>query len=259
MITGVLSLSNAAGLDYPFLPVVCNLSSLCDWVLVGVDPNFPADKNLIESIGLPNVECVDSVWNKTVDNGNEIALQMDKLVSLAGQQGSGWVVVLQADEMLNDEDFSLLRSTMEGAPASTIGLSTERLYFWGSFDKVRQDWNAWLVRIFRTGYFSFMAENTDKGGMFSAPIKEGDIVEVPCKVHHYSRIGDAASISRRVRNLDTFFHAEENLLKEEELPEYDFKGREFDNFNKNNPPPEKELVIVDYNGTHPKGIMEWYE
>jgi len=48
------------------------------------------------------------------------------------------------------------------------------------------------------------------------------------------------------------------LVPEASLPPYDFKGREYDNYNIKEPPPEKEVVVVDYEGTHPLGIGEWY-
>jgi len=185
---------------------------------------------------------------------------METLVDYAGEmEGAEWVVVLQADEMLHEDDFEYLRHTMESVPKEITGLATERLYFWGGLKKIRQDWNARLIRIFRPGYFSFLAENTDKAGMYSAATEPGEVIDISCNIYHYSRVGSPSNISRRVRSLDAFFHPEEELIPIDDLPEYDFDGREFDNFNIVSPPPKKELTIVDYEGTHPLGVEEWYE
>ena len=151
-ITGILSISNGTGLAYPYKVVVHNLMRLCDNVIVGVDPEFPLDRESLESLGLEayGLQLVDAPWNR--DNrcgGTEIALQMDSLVRLAKTQHSDWVVVMQADELLHDGDFSMLRSFMGRAEDSTTGFSTERMYFWKNLSTVRTDWNAKMVRIFR--------------------------------------------------------------------------------------------------------------
>ncbi len=262
MIYGILSISNGVGLKYPFLPVIANLSKLCDTVLVGLDPKHPQDfeavKNFIDS-GLPNVHVIEAAWNReNIDAGSEIAIQMDSLVNVAKLEGATWVVVPQADEMFLDADFDMLKLFMKRAAPDTIGFSTERLYFWGGFDKIRKDWNATLVRIFRAGAFSFLADGTDKAGMYAGSLVPGNVVALPYKMYHYSRVGSAQEISNRVRNLDGLFHPAETLVAPEAVPEYDFKTRSFDNYAVTGLPPEIEGEVVEFTGNHPSGIKEWF-
>lgn len=260
-ITGILSISNGSGLLYPYPVVIHSLQCMCDNVIVGVDPTFPLDRQTIETFGLDNVEIVDSVWDRSCrGDGTEIATQMDKLVDIAGWRGSDWVVVAQADELFHDDDFPMLRSFMERNLHTNVnGFSTERIYFWKDLNTVRVDWNATLVRIFRPGTYSFLAEGTSKDGMFSGPVKQGEEIALPYKLFHYSRVdSDPAIISRRVRNLDSFFHPEETLLSEEELPEYDFVSREYDNYSKNEKPPQVGGKFSVFQGTHPQGVVAWY-
>jgi hypothetical protein len=259
-VTGVLSISNGAGLEYPYPVVVHSLQRLCDNVVVGVDPQFPADRKLLEGFSLEGVHIVDAPWDRTNRNGGtEIAIQMDRLVQLAKTQGSDWVVVMQADELFHDDDFGMLRSFMERAPSTTTGFSTERVYFWKDLQTVRTDWNAHLVRVFRPRHYSFMAEGTSKDGMYSGPLSPGVAVELPYKIYHYSRVDlDPVLISRRVRNLDTFFHPEETLVPAVELTEYDFTPREHDNFSIVETPKKVTAVFENYTGTHPFGVKEWY-
>lgn len=259
MIYGILSMSNGTGLKYPFPVVIKNLSKLCDKVLVGVDPAFPEDAHAIAWLGCKNVEMVPAPWDrKNIQAGSEIAMQMDRLTALAHFMGASWVVVPQADELFLDDDFEMLRAFMSRANSNVIGFSTERLYFWGSFDKVRKDWNAKLVRIFRPGTFSFMAPGTDKAGMYSASVVAGEVVDLPYKLFHYSRMGDPQDISKRVRNLDGFFHPEDSLLPYDQLPDYTYVPRPFDNYAVAGPPPEIAGDFEDYKGKHPSGIKEWF-
>lgn len=260
-ITGILSISNGWGLEYPYPPVVLGLSTLCDNVLVGLDPSFSNDMVTVEALGLPNVEIVEAPWDRSNRNaGAEIAIQMDRLVSIACAGRSDWVVVMQADELLHEKDFPALRELMGRELTGPVnGFSLERLYFWRGLGTIRKDWNASLVRIFKPGTYSFLSEGTDKAGMYSGPLVAGEERKLSCKIYHYSRVDlDPMRISRRVRNLDSFFHAEETLIPENELPPYDFVPREYDNFGKAGPPKEVEEELVFFSGTHPLGIKEWY-
>ena len=258
-VTGILSISNGTGLQYPYVPVVYNLSSLCDDVIVGVDPNFPEDRLTIETLGFTNVKLFDSPWDFDNRNGGtEIALQMDKVIDVAEERGSDWVVVMQADEVLHDDDFSTLRFLMKKHDDVT-GFSMERLYFWKDLETVRTDWNERLVRVFRPGTYSFMAENTDKSGMFSAQIKPGREVGLSQFIYHYSRVDAPEIISKRVRNMDGLFHPEGTLIPKDELPPYDFVPREYDNYCVGGFPKEVEGRFEKFEGTHPKGIREWFK
>ena len=259
-LVGILSISNASGLKYPYLAVVKNLSQLCTNVVVGLDPTYSVDLAEILALKLDNVVMVDSVWNR--DNraaGSEIALQMDKMIDYAQKMFSpDWVVVMQADEVLHEDAFDSLRASLDFCSPDITGLSTERIYFWRDLKTVRTDWNADLVRIFRPGYYSFMAENTDKAGMYSAQVKEGIQMKSPFLIYHYSRVDDPNVISQRVRNLDTLFHPESSLTPVDQLPAYDFLPRAYDNYSMVESPPKVEGIFAEFFGTHPKVMLDFY-
>jgi hypothetical protein len=260
-ITGILSISNATNLGYPFTTVIKNLSKFCDGVLVGVDPTYLEDYKAILALNLPNIKCVDRVWNREkLSAGREIAIQMDALVELAKASGSDWVVVMQADEVLHENTFSDLHYMLENAASYITGFSMERLYFWKDLITVRKDWSARLVRVFRPDAYSFLADNTDKAGMYSGQTRFGMEIglDAPHFIYHYSRVDDALVISKRIRNLDTFFHGEETLVAEKDLTDYDFKARQFDNYSIVESPPEVEGSFETFEGTHPQVMLENY-
>jgi hypothetical protein len=261
-VTGILSISNGSGLQYPFPVVVDSLMRMCGNVIVGVDPNFPEDRKTLETFdgGTDGLQLVDAPWDlENRNGGSEIAIQMDKLTKLAQEQDSDWVVVMQADELLHDDDFSMFGSFMERyLSTSTNGFSMERIYFWKDLDTVREDWKADLVRIFKPGTYSFMAEGTDKAGMFSAAVQPGNELKLPYKIYHYSRVDSPMVISKRVRNLDALFHPDEALMDVDSIPAYDFVTREYDNFAKAGLPIEISGEVKPYAGTHPIAVKEWY-
>lgn len=257
-IFGVLSISNATGLKYPFTAVVKNLVGLCDEVVVGVDPTYPEDRRVLD--GVPKVSIAPFRWHKdSSQSGREIALQMENVCTKAKHWGADWVVVLQADEFLHEKDFDLIRSFCNYYDNSEVdAFSLSRLYFWKDMDTLRKDWEFPLVRIFKPGKFSFLADNTDKAGMFSGRVQPGREMALPINIYHYSRVGNPSDISRRVRNLDTFFHPEENLVKPLELPDYDFLPRSYDNYCIVEAPPLVDGEFEEFWGEHPQVVKEHY-
>jgi len=260
-IAGTLILRDGTGLDYPFDRVISNMAGLCDEVIVGLDPGFPEDLKTINALGLPNVRIFDTPWDMSnIQGGTEIAMQIEALSDEAKASGADWVVALQADEFLLNDDFDMLKAFMErNQDTDVIGFSLERVYFWKDLETVRKDWNANLVRIFKAGAYSFLAEATDKSGMFSAAVVPGRCVDLPYKIYHYSRVAkDPAKISKRVRNADGFFHPADTLIPFDELPEYDFVARTHDHFSLDGFPTEVDAKYYKYLGKHPDGIEEWY-
>jgi hypothetical protein len=265
-IVGILSIRNAVGLDYPFGATIASMAGFCDDVIVGVDPRFSDDFIAIQQQNecgeITNVHIQHRSWNdNNISAGSEIAIQMDALVKSAKEDfNADWVIVLQADEVLHEKDEDMIKEFCKRAKPDVKGFSLERLYFWKDTQTIREDWNAHLVRVFRPERFSFLAEGTDKAGMYSGPLDdEGVVVELPYKIYHYSRVGAAEDISKRVRNLDGFFHEASDLVPVTELEDYDFVTREYDNFSTKEAPKEVEGKFVKFKGKHPMVIAGMYD
>jgi hypothetical protein len=261
-IIGVLSIRDGVGLGYPFTAVIDSLGLLCDKVIVGVDSKFPRDEAVSKSTtaGIEGKLILQKRdWDvSNIDAGSEIAIQMDILVKSAKEDyNADWVVVMQADEVLHENDTAMIREFCSRASKSVGGFSMERLYFWKNMSTIRKDWNADLIRIFRPDRFSFMTEGTDKAGMYSGPLDKFDkVVKLPYSIYHYSRLGDPSEISKRVRNLDGFFHPEESLVGADCLPDYDFVMREHDNYSKSGQPKEVAGDLIPFKGTHPEVVSK---
>lgn len=265
-VTGVLSVRAAVELGYPFVQVVESLLSLCDRVCFSYDPEFPDDADKIMELesrlgieGEGKVVYDKSSWNMdNNDKGSEIAWQMDMAIFsqlIRSDTRTDWFVVLQADELLHEKDAEDLRDFMKNASPDIDGFALERLYFWKDGKTIRKDWCHDLVRVFRP----FRRKFTGGDGMFTYPgddVVPGKTPKLHHKIYHYSRVGDPKTISKRVRNLDTFFHDEKDLVKEEDLPEYDFGFRQYDNYRVDEEIPEAEAELIEFKGVHPRPIAK---
>ena len=84
------------------------------------------------------------------------------------------------------------------------------------------------------------------------PVEEG----LP-RLFHYSRLGEAEDIARRVHTLDGLFHPTENLRPP---TEYDWGLRAFDTHAITESPESRpESVLTHYSETHPKVMIDWLQ
>jgi hypothetical protein len=227
-ISGVIPLRNAVKLGYPFELAIRSMRPFCDEVIVLVDPTSE-DNTLGRVRALQPDIIVLSPWDMTNHHGHancEISVQTAHACTAAS---GDWIFSLQADELLHEADVEPLRAAVEAAQRDGItGLELERLYFYGSLERVRADWTFWLLRLFKRGRWK---PDVD-GAMRFDPVQSDErrLRTDAARLFHYSRVGDAKTIAERVRNLDLFFHAPARV-QSGELPPYDFsKLRKLDTY-----------------------------
>jgi hypothetical protein len=226
-ISGILPLRNAVSLGYPFDLAIRSMARLCDELVILVDPTSEDETvRRVESMAWPVALGVDSIlivpspWNMSNHDGHhncEISVQTAKALERAT---GDWVLSLQADEALHEDEIDTIRAAVEVADKNGItGIELQRLYFYGSLEQIRDDWTLWLLRLFKRGHWKPDVDGAMRFDPVSPNEKRGRLEAA--RLYHYSRIGDPKQIADRVRNLDCFFHAPDKV-QAGELPPYDF-------------------------------------
>jgi len=231
---------------------------VCDEVLLAYDPTTDDGTpelalQLREELGIVLFE---SPWNMdNMDKGFEIGHQSQVAVD-ACSPDTDWRLCVQQDEAVHEKDAPVLRHLVQ-KPGSenAAGFSFVRPYFYGNLHTIRKDWSVEIIRLTRRDapltYDGFDGQNcvpTGPCGVYSSGVW----------LYHYSRIGAPDVIAKRVRNVDSFFHAEENLPKESELFPYDFTTREYDSYAFTENPKETDSELLTYEGTHPLPFAKLY-
>lgn len=259
IITGVMPLRNAVKLGYPFAAAIRSMRKLCAELVVLVDPMSKDDT--IERVRdlAPDV-IVRSPWDMTNHNGHtncEISVQTAKACAAAT---GDWILSLQADELLHEEDIEPLRKTVEIAESKGItAIELQRLYFYGSLEKLRENWTLWMVRLFKRGHWK---PDVD-GAMRFDPCHPREIKmrSDAARIFHYSRVGEPGLIAERVRNLDTFFHKPE-AVSDGTLPDYDFSQlRKLDTYVVGHAPEadDNDRLTNFPRGCHPALALEHFK
>lgn len=252
-------ISQAVALRYPITAVLDSVVPIADQIVVNVDATrrdgtwdqlwqWWARRAKNHIVG-PTFAPFNSPWDwGATDQGRELARQTD----IAFESCTGdWVLYVQADEIVHEEDHDLIRHLLT-LPEDYAGAEFLRLYFFGSPSVLRTDWTLPLVRLFRRGWGRSTGDamNCKVDGLVW-PHDEG----LP-RLFHYSRVSDAETIGRRIRNLDTLFHPEADLAP---VHPYDFVLRRFDTHAvTESPEPIPPNVLVPYEGTHPEPARRWF-
>lgn len=235
MITGITLIRNGQKLGYPWELCIRSMLSCCEQVIINCDiADDDTFNQLCELEKDYPIHIYVSKWNmKNTGNGEELAIQANKLLPMVQ---SDWVLYLQADELIHEDDGKYLSDLTDNIPANYSQIEFWRTYFWESITRRNSKYELYLGRLFRTGTHVV-------GGDGMHLIRgHGDVWRTNKMIYHYSRMGDEQLINQRIKTLDGLFH-EESIVKQ--MPVFSY----------NNVDPSD---LMPYTGKHPEGIIERY-
>ncbi|KKL97874.1 hypothetical protein LCGC14_1830070 [marine sediment metagenome] len=257
-ISGYTIARNVVKYKYPIRECLTTLRPICEDVVLAFDP-YTDDgtdevvKKLARDLDLTLFE---TRWNMdNIDKGLELGVQTDIAME---QCHNNWRLYLQLDEAFHEDDVEAIKKLPSKAEVEcAFGIDFQRIYFYGNLHTIRKDWTAIITRLTYKDTHTYAQGD----GMSCVPADPRWIKHMGSGLwmYHYSRLGDPELISKRVRNMDTFYHEDDALISESELPAYDFTTREWDNYAKSGLPPKVEDVTVPYPGTHPLPFAELYQ
>jgi hypothetical protein len=109
-ISGFTFCRNAVKYDYPIVESIRSVLPICEEFIVNVGRCEDGTLELIRSIGDPKVKIVESVWDETLRKDGLIYSQQTN-IALARCTGD-WALYMQADEVMHEDDLSILRDAM---------------------------------------------------------------------------------------------------------------------------------------------------
>jgi hypothetical protein len=127
---------NAQKLYYPIKESVLSALPLVDEfvIAIGKGDNDDFTRQLIENINNPKIKIVDTVWDiEKYSRGTENAHQTD---IAKGFCTGDWLLYLQADELIHEQDHEVIRKTCEKYHDDTNveGFIFKYRHFWGDFN-----------------------------------------------------------------------------------------------------------------------------
>ncbi len=149
-ISGFSFVRNGDILGYPFVESLRSLLPICDEIIVAVGNSNDLTREKIQNLS-DNIRIIDTIWddNKRL-HGSILAEQTD--IALSHCKGD-WCIYLQADEVLHEDDYSLIKREMSNAlgEKSIESLLFRWHHFFGSYDftGVGRQWYRREIRAFK--------------------------------------------------------------------------------------------------------------
>ncbi len=257
-ISGCVAARNSVKFGYPLRECLESLVPICDEVVLAYDPTTDDGTpelaiRLRDELGIVLFE---SPWDmnnmkKGLEIGHQSQVAMD-----ACSPSTEWRLCVQQDEAFHEEDHSKIQELVRNDLPGVTGFDFVRPYFFGNLHTIRRDWSVKITRLTKKGTHTY----DDFDGQNCRPLNPlMHHADSGIWLYHYSRIGDPQLIAKRVRNVDSFFHAEDNLPEESELAPYDFSTREYDSYAFTENPKETHSELLTYQGTHPLPFAELYK
>lgn len=250
-ISGFTFLRNADSLRYPYLESIRSVLDIVDEFVIALASSSEGDRTLegILSLSSTKIKIIQTEWDTVkYHSGSVYAQQTD----LAKSHCTGdWLMYLQADEVLHEDDTPLIRKACEKYfhDDRVEGFLCTYLHFWGDYDHYLpfHGWYGREIRIIRNrpDIHSF----ADAQSFRSMPDFDGEsyfkaegtrmlnVIKIPIRVFHYGWVRHPKFMATKNRTTSEHYYRHSNNI-----------ANEFDYGNMSR--------IPRYRGTHPKVMVK---
>lgn len=237
-ISGTTFIHNGVEHDYCFEECVRSLLGVCDQVIVVEAASTDNTRAVLESIGDPRLEIVSAEWNpKPLMRAGEVDWTKDLAEIARAKAIHPMNLYVQADEVVHEDDYSLIRSMAESGDA----ISLHRLNFWTSAFKLAPAGHVCGVDICR------LAPRDRKVVWGSEHLEDQGVQCSGIRLFHYGFIRKGSGFRKKSEIMGQNFMGTIDPI----IYEYETKG------------PEalktcfQENALQPYEGTHPTVAHGW--
>ncbi|TAL68012.1 MAG: glycosyltransferase family 2 protein [Bacteroidetes bacterium] len=150
-ISGFTFVRNALLFGYPIYESLHSLLPLCDELIIAAGKSDDDTISYLKSINNKKIKLIETEWDQSMREGGLIYSQQTN-IALNECKGE-WCIYLQADEVLNEEDYELITEEINSADSSPEldGLLFRYLHFYGSYDYIGtgRQWYRREIRAFK--------------------------------------------------------------------------------------------------------------
>lgn len=207
-ISGAAIIRNGVKLGFPFVESIKSVLPLCDEMVVAVGDSQDETRRRIESIGDGKIKIIDTKWDAASRSGGHV---LSEQTNEAIKRCSGkWVFYIQSDEVVHEDDYGLIISTLAKADGKkeVEGIYFDYLHFYGSYSTVQKgrNWYSKEVRLIRngSGIYSF----GDAQG-FRADGRKITACGSGARIFHYGWARPPEVMMEKIKSFHSFWHDEE--------------------------------------------------
>jgi len=234
-IFGFTLLRNGIKYDYSFSESLNSLSPIVEKIYIALGNSEDGTEQALDPFSCLRI--LPTIWDTNSRDGAVILseqtnIALMKLREEQGENRDAWGIYLQADEILHQDDYDLIKKDIERANQEGCdALSFRYLHFWQSHFKVAIN-KKWYPQEIRAVKLNSDAVSWGDAQSFKNVKK---VFQSEARIFHYGHVREAESYKIKKRDILKLYH------KDEKLSKYQMRERRFDS----------QTEVLDYLGTHP--------
>jgi hypothetical protein len=240
-VSGFTFVRNGVKYDYPFLESMRSLLPLCDEIVIAVGRSEDNTLNQIQSLHSSKIKILETVWNESLRESGSILSQQTNLA--LDQTQSDWAIYLQADEVLHEDSYSIIKEAMLRYKdvEEVEGLLFNYKHFYGSYRYVGNSrrWYRHEIRLVRPQ--SGVRSWGDAQG-FRINGKKLRVKHIDAAIYHYGWVKPPEIQQLKQKYFNKLWHADEWIDRHVgNASEYNYK---------------QGGKLLEYDGSHPAVMAE---
>lgn len=213
-ISGFTFVRNAVKFDYPVVESIRSLLPLVDELIVALGNSEDNTRDLIEGIGSPKIKIFNTIWNDSLREGGKVlAVETNKALAQVSQD-SDWLFYLQADEVLHENDISIIRDAMEHYlhEPKIQGLLLHYHHFFGTYDFIgdNRTWYRHEIRAMKP--HPHLRAYRDAQG-FRIGNNKLKVAEIPAFIYHYGWVKPPEKQQAKQQSFHKLWHDDHWMKK----------------------------------------------
>ena len=225
--------------DYSFKESLLSLSPIIQETYLALDKGDDSTAEELNSI--PSLKIIPTIWDMSLKKGLVLSVETNKALTALradhGNDDSAWGIYLQADEVLHEDDYELLKNDLEKAQAEGCdAISFRYLHFWQTHHHlvISKKWYPQEIRAIK------LKTTIESWGDAQGFRNHSKIYNSEARIFHYGHVREQNSYNEKMRDMGKFYHSAEVL---EEKLSAGLKD-------------SKKNRCVFYFGTHPSVMKE---
>lgn len=210
-LSGFTLVRNGQTFDYPFLESIHSLLPLVDELVINVGRGTDQTLHSLEQLAKenPKLKLFESDWpldDPEKKKGGQILAEQTNLA--LEKCSNDWCIYLQADEVLHEEDFPIIRQAVEESQShpSIEGLLFNYLHFYGSYDVVQETRSAYRREVRAIRRSSTARSIGDAQSFRKADGSKLKVHHIPARIFHYGWVRSPEAMKEKTAFMDSLYH-----------------------------------------------------
>jgi len=146
IVSGFSIARNAVSYGYPIVEAISSILPLCDEFIVNVGTSEDGTLDLVKSMKSQKIKIMEREWDMSLRKGGQL-ISVESNHALSQCMGD-WCFYIQADEVLHEKYFPVVRSAMECflSNGKIEALQFRYKHFYGSYDYYQDNNRKWYTK-----------------------------------------------------------------------------------------------------------------